>query len=129
MRRIVLKDMLDAAELSARDDIDWGIVQHAFAESGATTELDSFLCAAGTLVDLETPISDPHDEAVRAWAESAVRALHAPANRLRTSLRIAGYYLRQFMRNPSRRGIIWQTLKDPARLKSIIETNRDRLRA
>lgn len=128
LRQIILKDIVEAAELEARHKINWSVVRKAFVDIRAENQLMGFVCAAHHLIGLRLPLSESKVGGAKAWANEAVSALHVPHEGWRTSARVIAHYLRLFTRDPVRLKIVWKTLTSRARLKHLLSVNRGRLR-
>ena len=126
LRKIALKDAVDAYELASRHQIDWNQVATAFTAIGCEAQLASFLTAADQAIGLKTPLVGIQSRAALIWAKASIRAITESEHALITAMRILSHYLRLFVRNPGRLGIIWQTVKDPVRLQHLLKINRQR---
>ena len=126
LRKVWLKDVLDAVELARGQELNWTDINEAFATIGATAQLDGFLAAAENMLGLAVPVALSRPQSARAWAEASIEAISIPERAGITTMRILSHYLQLFARNPARLSIIWQTLRDPARLQLLFDVNRQR---
>jgi hypothetical protein len=127
LRQISLKEVVDAAELASRYEIDWANVRRHFAAIGAISELVGFVNATTTLTGISIDLDAADIRAGERWALNAIAALQKPPAAWKTSLRVLAHYARVMAKNPVRLGIVWKTLKDPQRWREKIRMNRRRL--
>ena len=127
LRQISFKDLVDAAELDALGEMDWAGVRDAFARVAAEDQLLGFVWAAHMLLGVRLPFPPAEFGTAKAWAMEAALALDQPAAAWRTFLRMAGQYVRMYARHPGRLRLVWNTMAEPARRKSLIRVSTHRL--
>jgi hypothetical protein len=126
LKRISLKDVVDAVELSHRHQINWNVVDAAFKGIGAEAALYGFLSAARELQGLETSLVAPRPDKSERWAQQAITALTRPPPTWLAAIRMTRQYLREFTRNPYRLILVWRTVTNPARRAYLARVNKQR---
>jgi hypothetical protein len=114
LRRISLRDVVEAARITARHGIDWDEVARAFRAIHAEPELYGFLCAAGDLLEMPWPCNPSERHRGEKWARMAAADLFAGRS-LNALPRLVVNYLRILVRDPRRFGLIWRTIRSPGR--------------
>jgi hypothetical protein len=126
LKRIALKDVVDAVELSHRHQINWNVVNAAFKGIGAEAALNGFLAAARELLDLDTTLVAPRPDKTERWAQQAIASLTEPAPTWLATVRMTRQYLKEFTRNPYRLILVWRTLTNPARRAYLARVSKQR---
>ncbi len=127
LRRIVLRDVAEAAELSSDPSIDWIEIEKAFASIGASRELVSFLRAVSMLVPSARGMAKATQNTDQAWAREAVEALFVPQSSWTLVPRIMRQYVNSFVRNPVRLKVALKTATDATLRRRLISFNRKRI--
>jgi hypothetical protein len=126
LRKVMLKDLVDAGELARQHQVDWDQVRTAFTAIGAKAQLAGFLAAADITLGMKTSLEASQSRAALAWASTSIKSITQSEHSAVTAARILGHYLRVFARNPGRLNIVWETIKDPVRLQHLLKINRQR---
>lgn len=127
LRRLSLRDILEARELAFRYAIDWPLVARRFERMGAGRELYGFLRAAEALLGLPCPGAGRGSEQGAAWSSQAIDLMVAAEPSWKTALRIVMNYASTLIRNPRRLRILWATLTSRPRRQDFIRVTRSRL--
>ncbi len=127
LNRVVLKDLVDAMALAERFTLDWAQIAHTFRLCGAEDAFEAFLCARLEIFGSDPSSPEPDGKGARRWGKCAAKSLYRPPTRAQAGVCILKHYIKAFATNPKRIGMIWETLKDPARWQLFLETNRRRL--
>lgn len=126
LRRVELKDLVDAIALAHHHTIDWHEVRLAFARIGAKKEFLGFVAAAQLLLGLNHSIAHADMAKAANWTNEAVSSFTRPQSKWRTLMRIAAHYALRFIRNPRRFKLIFRTSLSPARRAYLARVNRHR---
>jgi hypothetical protein len=126
LKRVALKDVLDAVELTHRHKINWDIVDATFKGIGAEAALSGFLAAARELLGLETGLVAARPDKAERWAQKAITALTEPPPKWLAATRITRQYLKEFARNPYRLLLVWRTMTNPARRAYLARVSKQR---
>jgi hypothetical protein len=126
LKRVALKDLLDAVELARRHEINWDVVDAAFNGIGAEAALNGFLAAARDLLGLETSLVATRPDKGERWAQLAIAALTEPAPPWLAAIRMTRQYLKEFARNPYRLLLVWRTITNPARRAYLARVSKQR---
>lgn len=126
LKRVVLKDVVDAVELSRRHNINWKVVDAAFESIGTEAALNGFLVAARELLGLEADLVATQPDKAERWAQQAIAALTKPAPTWLAAVRMTQQYLREFTHNPYRLLLVWRTVTNPARRAYLARVSKQR---
>lgn len=127
LRQISLRDLVEARELVDRQDIDWSEIRKAFQCIDACDELEGFLWVLREVFGHGPKLPELETGRGAEWAQTALKSLHSPPKPWTMRLRILRQYITKLIRDPARSYVVWQTVRNAARLNELVRTNKQRI--
>ncbi len=122
-----LRDLCDLQYLDQQHDLDWAMVDDAFARYGAAKHMRAFLALTSRVLGVEIPAS-PIDGPAIAWAERSERGLTGGKPSPLAWFRVGAEYVRIYMRERHRLPVAVQTAINPVLRRQVLASITGRIR-